>query len=160
MDAQKDHKHSTAQYCCYCCQSHHHQVTSILTGKVCNFPLGKTTSAASTLKTKIKTEIELKNKNKNLRGKKSHTFQKCVRLTQRSFGLQLLNQQSIRVPTLLSRLILPIHNITILFPVALASLLDQFISQSCQAHILDELLADTDTHVLGFTTVMLLQEES
>lgn len=40
------------------------------------------------------------------------------------------------------------------------ALLDQFTSHSCQAHILDELLADTDTHIPGFTRVMLLYKES
>lgn len=75
----------------------------------------------------------------------------CMINTTFTWSTTAESTQSIRVPTLLSRLILPIHNITVLFPVAL---LDQFISHCCQAHILDELLADTDTHIPGFTRVM------
>lgn len=81
----------------------------------------------------------------------------CVVNTTFNWSTTAQSTQSIRVPTLLSRLILPIHNITVLLPVAL---LDQFISHSCQAHILDELLADTDTHIPGFTRVTLLYKES
>lgn len=58
----------------------------------------------------------------------------------------------------------PIHNITVPFPVAPMSLrqhpLDKFISQSYKACILDEHLANTDTHIPGFTRVTVLHNES